>query len=176
MSLLPFQGQHPRVAEGVFVALGAWIIGNVTIGPESGVWFNAVLRGDTSPIVVGRRTNLQDGMIVHVDDEWPTTIGDDVTVGHAAIIHGATIAPRVLIGMRSVILSGATIGEGCIVGAGALIPERREIPPRSLVVGTPGRVVREVSDAEYAAITRSAEHYWALAQAHRASHGASPGP
>jgi gamma-carbonic anhydrase len=169
VSLLPFQDQQPRLAEGVFVAPGAWIIGNVTIGPESGVWYNAVLRGDTAPITIGRRTNLQDGMIVHVDDEWPTVIGDEVTIGHAAIIHGATIAPRVLIGMRSVILSGAVIGEGSIIGAGALVAEKKEIPPRSLVIGTPGRVVREVTDAEFAAIARSATHYWELAQAHRAS-------
>jgi carbonic anhydrase/acetyltransferase-like protein (isoleucine patch superfamily) len=169
VTLLPFQGQSPRLADGVFVAPGAWIIGNVTIGPESGVWYNAVLRGDTSPITIGRRTNLQDSMIVHVDDDSPTVIGDEVTVGHAAIIHGATIAPRVLVGMRSVILSGATIGEGCIIGAGALVPEKREIPPRSLVIGTPGKVMREVSDAEYAAILRSAAHYWELAQAHHAS-------
>jgi carbonic anhydrase/acetyltransferase-like protein (isoleucine patch superfamily) len=171
VSLLPFQGQEPQLGEGAFVAPGAWVVGNVTLGPEASVWYNAVLRGDTSPIVVGRRTNLQDSMIIHVDDDAPTTIGDEVTVGHAAIIHGATIAPRVLIGMRSVILSGAVIGEGCIIGAGALVPEKREIPPRSLVIGTPGRVVREVTDAEFAAIARSAAHYWELAQAHRASQG-----
>ena len=107
-------------------------------------------------------------MIVHVDQDEPTNVGEDVTVGHAAIIHAATIAPRVLIGMQAVILSGVTIGEGCIIGAAALVPEGRTIPPRSLVLGTPGRVVREVTDAEYEAILHSAEHYASLARAHRA--------
>lgn len=167
MTLLPFQGRTPRVAEGVFVAPGAWLIGDVTIGPESSVWYNSVLRGDTAAIVLGRRVNLQDLSMVHVDSEWPTSIGDEVTIGHAAVIHGATIAPRVLIGMRAVVMSGATIGEGSIIGAGTLVPERREIPPRSLVLGVPGRVVREVTDAEYAAIARSARHYWELSQVHR---------
>ncbi|HEY7063124.1 MAG TPA: gamma carbonic anhydrase family protein [Chloroflexota bacterium] len=170
MSLLLFESHTPQVAPDTYVAPGAWVIGNVTLGPESSVWFNAVLRGDTSAIVVGRRANLQDGVIVHVDQDEPTDVGEDVTVGHAAIIHAATIAPRVLIGMQAVILSGVTIGEGSIVGAGALVPEGRTIPPRSLVLGTPGRVVRDVTDAEYEAILHSAEHYAALARAHRASH------
>ncbi len=175
MTLLPFDGRMPRVADGAFVAPGAWLIGDVTLGPEASVWYNSVLRGDTSPIVLGRRVNLQDLSMIHVDADWPATIGDEVTIGHAAVIHGATIAPCVLIGMRSVILSGATIGEGSIVGAGALIPERREIPPRSLVIGVPGRVVREVTDAEVAAIGHSAAHYWELAQAHRAAQAVRPG-
>ncbi len=167
MSLLPFRGQTPRVAPDAYVAPGAWLIGDVTLGPEASVWFNAVLRADSSPIVLGRRVNLQDGAIVHVDEGYPTHIGDDVTVGHAAIIHAATIEPRVLVGMQAVILTGATIGEGSILGAGALVPEGRTIPPRSLVLGTPGRVIREVSDDEYAAILRSAEHYAELALAYR---------
>ena len=171
MSLLPFEDHTPQVAADAYVAPGAWVIGDVTLGPESSVWFNGVLRGDTSPIRIGRRANLQDGVIVHVDQDEPTDVGEDVTVGHAAIIHAATIAPRVLIGMQAVILSGVTIGEGSIIGAGALVPEGRPIPPRSLVLGTPGRVVREVTDAEYEAILHSAEHYAHLARAHRASHG-----
>jgi gamma-carbonic anhydrase len=169
--LLPFEGHTPRVAEDAYVAPGAWVIGNVTLGPESSIWFNAVLRGDTSAITIGQRANLQDGVIVHVDEDEPTIVGEDVTVGHAAIIHAATIGPRVLIGMQSVILSGVTIGEGSIIGAAALVPEGRTIPPRSLVLGTPGRVVREVTDAEFAAILHSAQHYADLARAHRASHG-----
>jgi carbonic anhydrase/acetyltransferase-like protein (isoleucine patch superfamily) len=171
MSLLAFQGRSPRLAPDTYVAPGAWVIGDVTAGAGSSIWFNAVLRGDTSPIVIGRLANLQDGVIVHVDEGEPTDIGDEVTVGHAAIIHAAKIAPRVLVGMQSVILSGVSVGEGSIIGAGALVPEGRTIPPRSLVLGTPGRVVREVTDAEYGAILQSAKHYAELAQAHRASHG-----
>ncbi len=171
MSLLPFESHTPRVATDAYVAPGAWVIGDVTLGPESSIWFNAVLRGDTSSITIGRRANLQDGVIVHVDQDEPTDVGEDVTVGHAAIIHAARIAPRVLVSMQAVILSGVTVGEGSIIGAGALVPEGRTIPPRSLVLGTPGRVVREVTDAEYAAILHSAAHYAELARAHRASHG-----
>jgi carbonic anhydrase/acetyltransferase-like protein (isoleucine patch superfamily) len=167
VSLLPFHGQAPRVAPDAYVAPGAWLIGDVTLGPEASVWFNAVLRADQAPIVLGRRVNLQDGAIVHVDAGYPTELGEDVTVGHAAIVHAATVGPRVLVGMQAVILTGATIGEGCILGAGALIPEGRTIPPRSLVLGTPGRVVREVRDDEYAGIIASAEHYAELALAYR---------
>ena len=168
MNLLPFRGRAPPVAADAYVAPGAWLIGDVRLGPEASVWFNAVLRADHAPIVVGRRVNLQDGAIVHVDEDNATEIGDETTVGHAAIIHAAIIEPRVLVGMQAVILSGARIGEGCIIGAGALVPEGRTIPPRSLVLGMPGRVVREVRDEEYAAIIESAVRYAALAQAYRA--------
>src|SRR5918911_1220183 len=99
VSLVPFRGRSPRLAPDVYVAPGAWLIGDVTLGPEASVWFNAVLRADSAPIVLGRRVNLQDAAIVHVDEGYPTHIGDDVTVGHAAIIHAATIEPRVLVGM-----------------------------------------------------------------------------
>jgi carbonic anhydrase/acetyltransferase-like protein (isoleucine patch superfamily) len=163
-----FHGRTPRIAADVYVAPGAWLIGDVTLGPETSVWFNAVLRADHAPIVVGRRVNLQDGVIVHVDEDSATEIGDETTVGHAAIVHGAVIGPRVLVGMQAVILSGARIGEGCIIGAGALVPVGRTIPPRALVLGMPGRVVREVRDDEYAAIIESAARYAALAQAYRA--------
>ena len=167
MSALPFRGQSPRLADDVFVAPGAWTIGDVTLGAGTSVWFNAVLRGDMGPIVVGQRVNLQDAAIVHVDAGYPTHIGDEVTVGHSAIIHAATIEPRVLVGMQSVILTGVTIGEGSIIGAAALVPEGRTIPPRSLVLGTPGRVVREIGDEEYAAILASADRYARLAQTYR---------
>ncbi len=167
MSLLPFRGRAPRLAPDAYVAPGAWLIGDVTLDAEASVWFNAVLRADSAAIVVGRRVNLQDAAIVHVDEGYPTRIGDDVTVGHAAIIHAATVEPRVLVGMQAVILTGATIGEGSILGAATLVPEGRTIPPRSLVLGTPGRVVREIRDDEYAAILASAEHYAELARAYR---------
>ncbi len=168
MTLLPFRGQRPRVAADAYVAPGAWLIGDVTLGPGASVWFNAVLRGDSTSIVLGRQVNLQDNAVVHVDSGYPVQIGDEVTIGHAAIVHGATVEPRVLIGMRAVLLNGAVIGEGSIIGACALVPEGRTIPPRSLVLGAPGRVVREVRDEEYAAILASAQRYAALAQAYRA--------
>ena len=171
MPLYGYEGAWPDVDETAFVAAGARLVGRVSVGPGASVWFNAVLRGDSAPIVVGRLVNLQDGVVVHVDDGSPTHIGDEVTVGHAAIIHAATVGARVLVGMQSVILSGAAIGEGSIIGAGALVPEGRTIPPRSLVLGTPGRVVREVRDEEYAAILESARHYAELAQAYRADAG-----
>jgi carbonic anhydrase/acetyltransferase-like protein (isoleucine patch superfamily) len=167
VSMLPHRGHTPRVAPDAYVAPGAWLIGDVTVGPEASVWFNAVLRADSASIVLGHRVNLQDAAIVHVDQGYPTHIGDDVTVGHAAIIHAAVVEPRVLVGMQAVILTGATIGEGSILGAGALVPEGRVIPPRSLVLGTPGKVVREVRDDEYAAILASAQHYAELALQYR---------
>lgn len=168
MSLLPLRDARPHVVPDAFVAPGAWLIGSVTLGAGASVWFNAVLRADDESITVGARTNLQDGAIVHVDRGYPTVIGEEVTVGHAAIVHAATVASRVLVGMRSVILSGASIGEGSIIGAGALVPEGRAIPPRSLVLGMPGRVVREVTDEEFAAILRSAEGYAQRAVLYRA--------
>lgn len=168
VSLFPLGDRRPELAPDVYLAPGAWLIGAVTIGAGSSVWFNAVVRADDEPISIGARTNLQDGAIVHVDRGYPAALGDEVTVGHGAIVHSATVASRVLIGMRAVLLTGARVGEGCIIGAGALVPEGRTIPPRSLVVGVPGRVVREVTDAEYAAIVRSAEGYAQRAQRYRA--------
>jgi carbonic anhydrase/acetyltransferase-like protein (isoleucine patch superfamily) len=164
---LPFGDSSPRLAPDSFVAPGAWLIGDVTLAAGASVWFNAVLRADMAPIILSARANLQDGSVVHVDEGFPAQIGEEVTVGHGAVIHGATVAPRVLVGMRAVLLTGATIGEGSILGAGALVPEGRSIPPRSLVLGVPGRVVREVTDAEFAQILESAAHYARLAQQYR---------
>ncbi|HLI28442.1 MAG TPA: protein kinase [Chloroflexota bacterium] len=168
VSLYPLGDRRPALAPDVYIAPGARLIGAVTLGAGSSVWFNAVLRADDEPITVGARTNLQDGAIVHVDRGYPATLGDEVTVGHGAIVHSATVASRVLIGMGAVLLTGSQIGEGSIIGAGALVPEGRTIPPRSLVLGVPARVVRMVTDAEYAAIVRSADGYAQRAQRYRA--------
>ncbi|MBX5490326.1 MAG: protein kinase [Chloroflexi bacterium] len=168
VSLYPLGDRRPALAPDVYIAPGARLIGAVTLGLGSSVWFNAVLRADDEPITIGARTNLQDGAIVHVDRGYPARLGDEVTVGHGAIVHSATVASRVLVGMGAVLLTGAEIGEGSIIGAGALVPEGRQIPPRSLVLGVPGRVVRAVTDAEYAAILRSAEGYAQRAQRYRA--------
>ena len=148
----------------VFIAPNATVIGNVSLGSESSVWFNAVLRGDGDTITIGKRTNIQDGAIIHVDPGFPVTIGDEVIVGHAAIIHGATVGDNTLIGMRSTILNGAVIGKWCIIGAHALVTEGMQIPDYSLVLGSPAKIVKTLSDEQIQKIKRNAEVYVALAK------------
>ena len=150
---------HPSV----FLARGAIVLGDATIGEESSVWFNAVVRGDTEAIRIGRRTNVQDGAILHADPGFPCTVGDDVTIGHGAIVHGATVGNRVLIGMRAVVMNGAEIGEESVIGVGAVVTEGTKIPPRSVVLGLPGKIVREISSDDAARIRHAAEHYAAKA-------------
>lgn len=157
--LIPYNNIQPQVDSSSFIAAGARIIGNVTIGANASIWFNTVLRGDVHPITVGQYTNIQDNCTVHVLHDTPAVIGEYVTVGHGAILHGCTIASNCLIGMGAIILSYATIGENCIIGAGSLIPERKKIPPNSLVVGSPGKIVRTVSPEEILAIHQSALIY-----------------
>lgn len=160
--LLPYKGRWPTLAGQVFVAPGAQIIGDVTVGQGSGIWFNAVVRGDDAPVRIGCYTNIQDGSIVHVQDAatpTPTTIGDYVTAGHNVILHGCTVADNCLIGMGAIVLTGAKIGANCIIGAGTIIGEGKEIPAGSLVVGAPGRIIRTVSEADIAMIRGSARHY-----------------
>jgi carbonic anhydrase/acetyltransferase-like protein (isoleucine patch superfamily) len=154
-----FRGVYPTIGERVFIADGAQIIGQVTIEDEANIWFNAVLRADIMPIKVGTRTNIQDNCTIHVDYSHPAIIGDDVTIGHGVTVHGCTIENLVLVGMNAVLLTGCTIGYGSIVGANALVTENKIIPPRSLVLGSPGRVVRTVSDAELAELRESAKNY-----------------
>ena len=158
--LRPYKGMRPRVHGTAYVDDSAQVIGDVEIGEASSIWMNAVVRGDVHWIRIGTRSNVQDGTVVHVmNDTHPTTIGDDVTIGHAAIVHGCTIENRVLIGMGAILLNGAHIGEGSIVAAGTLVPEETRIPPRSLVMGSPGRVKRTLSDAEVASILQFSERY-----------------
>jgi carbonic anhydrase/acetyltransferase-like protein (isoleucine patch superfamily) len=159
MPLHAYRGVRPTIGRRVFVADGAHIIGKVTLADDANIWFNAVLRGDIQPITVGARSNIQDNCTVHVDYSHPATIGDDVTVGHGVTIHGCTIERQSLIGMNAVLLTGCTIGWGSIVGANALVTEGKVIPPRSLVLGSPGRVVRTVSDEELAELLDSAKRY-----------------
>jgi len=143
-----------------FVDDSAQVIGDVEIGAESSVWMNAVLRGDVHRIRVGFRTNIQDGTVVHVmNGTHPTTIGNDVTIGHAAVVHGCTIGDRVLIGMGAILLNGASVGEDSIVAAGTLVTEDTKLPARSLVMGSPGRVKRPLSDAEVSSILKYSERY-----------------
>jgi carbonic anhydrase/acetyltransferase-like protein (isoleucine patch superfamily) len=155
-----YKGMRPRVHGTAYVDDSAQVIGDVEIGEASSIWMNAVVRGDVHWIRIGARSNVQDGTVVHVmNDTHPTTIGDDVTIGHAAIVHGCTIENRVLIGMGAILLNGAHIGEGSIVAAGTLVPEETRIPPRSLVMGSPGRVKRTLSEAEVASILQFSERY-----------------
>jgi len=156
-------GIHPTA----FIAPTAVVLGDVTLGPRASVWYQAVLRGDMAPIVVGEATNLQDGTIVHVDEGKPALIGARVGVGHRAILHGCTVEDDCLIGMGSVLLNGVRIGTGSVVGAGAVVPEGLQVPPGSLVLGVPARVVRAVDDALRARIRGTWEHYVVEAERHR---------
>lgn len=155
--IIPYKGICPAVHETVFVAPGAYIIGDVRIGKDSSVWFNAVLRGDDGPIIIGERCSIQDNATVHMFQEC--SIGDDVTVGHNVILHGCKIGSRSIIGMGSTILDQVEIGNDCIIGANTLLTSRTVIPPRSLVMGSPGRVVRELSEKDLQFIQLSSEHY-----------------
>jgi carbonic anhydrase/acetyltransferase-like protein (isoleucine patch superfamily) len=148
----------------VFLAPGAIVCGDVAIGEGASIWFHTVIRGDTDRVRIGAHTNVQDLTMVHVDDGCPAIVGDRVTIGHRAIVHGCVIEDDCLIGMGAIVLSGARIGAGSLVAAGALVRERQVIPPNSLVLGSPARVTGEVSDAHRAAIERGWAHYEALSR------------
>ena len=159
---------QPSIHASCFLAPGSIVLGSVTLGEESSVWYNAVLRGDIAEIVVGRQTNIQDGAIVHVDEDVPCTIGNRVGIGHRAIVHGCTIEDGCLIGMGSILLNRVYIGTGSVVAAGAVLPEGMVVPPGSLVMGVPGRIVRKV-DADLAArVEENWRHYVERAREHKA--------
>jgi carbonic anhydrase/acetyltransferase-like protein (isoleucine patch superfamily) len=164
MPILPYLDHQPRVAPNVFVAPTGYVIGRVTVGPDSSIWFGAVVRGDIEPVTLGMGVNIQEHAVVHTDVGFPSVIGDYSSLGHHAIVHGAVLEDHVLIAMSATVLSGAHIGAGSIVAANALVPENRLIPPRSLVVGTPGKVIREITAAEYARIIETADSYLRLAR------------
>jgi carbonic anhydrase/acetyltransferase-like protein (isoleucine patch superfamily) len=154
-------GERPRIHPTAFVAPTASVMGDVTLGPDSSVWYGAVLRGDMAPIVIGGETNLQDGTIVHVmrEPSHRTVVGDDVTVGHGVVLHGCTVGHRCLIGMGAILLNGSVVGEESIVAAGTLLPEGMIVPPGSLVMGSPGKVRRPLTGDEIAFIRQSATNY-----------------
>jgi carbonic anhydrase/acetyltransferase-like protein (isoleucine patch superfamily) len=152
-----------------FVAPSAAVIGRVSLGTDASVWFGAVVRGDGNTIRIGARSNVQDTAVIHVDHDAAAEIAEDVTIGHAAVVHGCSIGSMSLIGIGATILSHAVIGENCIVGAGALITERKQFPDRSLIIGAPARVARQVSDEEVAALKASADHYAELGRQYRES-------
>lgn len=157
--MISYKGVSPSVHESVFVAPGAYIIGNVQIGKESTVWFNAVLRGDDGPIIVGERCSIQDNSTIHLYEGFPVIIEDDVTVGHNVILHGCKIGKRSIIGMGSTLLDNVEVGEECIIGANTLLAGGIKIPPRSLVLGSPGKVVRELTEKDLQMLQMSSEHY-----------------
>ncbi len=148
-----------EMAEGSWIAEGAVVIGKVRLEKNANVWFNAVLRGDNELILIGENSNVQDGAIMHTDPGAPLTLGKNVTVGHKAMLHGCTVGDNSLIGINAVVLNGAKIGRNCIIGANALIPEGKEIPDGSLVMGSPGKVVRELTPQQQQMITAGAAHY-----------------
>jgi carbonic anhydrase/acetyltransferase-like protein (isoleucine patch superfamily) len=158
--LRPYKGRLPVVDPTAYVDESAQVIGDVEIGAESSVWMNVVVRGDVNSIRIGRRSNVQDLTIVHImHDTHPTNIGDDVTIGHAAIVHGCTIGNRVLIGMGATLLNGATIGDDSIVAAGSLVTEEAKFPPRSMIMGSPAKLKRPLTDAEVATILEFSDNY-----------------
>ncbi|MHB8992569.1 MAG: gamma carbonic anhydrase family protein [Chloroflexota bacterium] len=157
----------PRVAEDVFVAEGAMVIGDVTIGPGSSVWYNTVIRGDLEPVTIGRDCNIQDNATIHVAVGHPTVMGDRVSIGHNAVIHGCTVEDDALIAIHASVLTGATVGEGSMIGAGAVVGENKTIPPRSLALGIPAKLVRELTEADRASMARTTKHYVTLGQEHR---------
>lgn len=159
----------PTIADDVFIAPGAMIIGDVTISAGASVWYNTVIRGDTAPIVIGRNTNIQDNCTLHADDDAPLTIGAECTIGHGAVVHGATVGDHVLVGMKAVVLSHAQVGANSIIGACALVSERKQIPEGVLAVGLPAKVVRNLSEAERTSIIDSAMGYCERAKLHKES-------
>jgi carbonic anhydrase/acetyltransferase-like protein (isoleucine patch superfamily) len=160
MILRGYEGKKPRLGERVFVAENAAIIGDVEIGDDCSIWYGTTVRGDVNSIRIGARTNVQDNCTIHVaHEQWSTMIGEDVTIGHGAIVHGCTIHRGALIGMGSRVLDGAVVGESALVGAGALVPEGMQVPPRKLVVGVPARVIRPLTDEELARLDQSWRNY-----------------
>ena len=162
----------PELDATAFVALGAVVVGQVRLAAQSSVWYNAVLRAEAEPITLGERSNLQDGVVCHVDAGFPVTVGTGVSVGHRAVLHGCTVEDDCLIGMGATVLNGAVIGAGSLVAAQALVPQGMVVPPGSLVAGVPAKVRRELSEEERTGLTLNGTLYADLAQAHREAHKA----
>jgi carbonic anhydrase/acetyltransferase-like protein (isoleucine patch superfamily) len=162
--VIKYKNYNPQIANNTFIAANSTIIGRCTIEENSSVWFNATIRADVNEIIIGRNVNIQDGSVIHCDHEYSVSIADNVTIGHNAIIHGCRISSNCIIGMGAIILDGATIGENCIVGANSLITSGKQIPAGSLVMGSPGKVVRELSIEEIESIKKSVEGYVVLSK------------
>ncbi len=169
MPILPFKGVWPTIAADVFIAPGAMIIGNVTLHAGASVWYNTVIRADSAPILIGQNTNIQDNCTLHVDADAPLTIGDECTIGHNAVVHGATLGDRVLVGINAVVLSHASIGAHTLIGACALVSEHKQVPEGVLVMGVPAKVVRALSETEIKGLAKSATGYCERAREHKRS-------
>lgn len=159
MTVYAIGARRPQLDPSVWIAPNATVIGDVRLARNVSIWWNAVLRGDNDPIAVGENTNIQDGSVLHTDIGVPLTVGANVTVGHMVMLHGCTVGEGSLIGIGAIVLNHAVIGRECLIGAGSLIPERKKIPDRSLVIGSPGKVVAELTDDDVAAIRAGAHHY-----------------
>lgn len=168
-TIVTHAGKTPRIHETAFVAPGACLIGEVEIGPGASVWYNCVLRADLNRIVVGARSNVQDGTVIHVEPHLPTLIGEDVLVGHMALLHACTIEDRAFVGMGSIAMDGARIGLGAMLAAGALLGPGKAVPPRELWAGRPARLMRAIGEQEFEAMRGQTALYGTLAQAHARS-------
>lgn len=164
-----FEGIAPKIAEDVFIAPGAMIIGDVEIGAGSSVWFNVVIRADCNSVRIGERTNIQDGAILHVDPDAPCTIGDDCTIGHGAMVHGTTIGDRVMVAMGAVVLSRSVVGDEVLIAAGAVVPEAMQVTAGMLVAGVPAKEKRALDDDNRARLRLGADHYLEYGRRFRAS-------
>ena len=167
--IIPIAGHSPQVHAQAWVAPNATLIGQVSLAAGASVWYSATLRAEVEPIEIGAGSNIQDGVTVHVDKDFPARVGARVSVGHNAVLHGCTVGDDCLIGMGAIVLNGAVVGEGSLVAAGAVIPQGMVVPPRSLVAGVPGKVRRELSEAEVANNRFNAEGYRMLTEVHRAN-------
>ena len=159
MAIYELDGTAPRIAESAWVADNAQVMGDVSLGDNSSVWFGVTVRGDTETITVGRGSNIQDGSVLHADAGLPLVIGERVTVGHMVMLHGCTIGDESLIGIGAVVLNGAKIGKNCLVGAGSLVTEGKEFPDGSMILGSPARVVRSLTPEQMQGLRDSAQHY-----------------
>ncbi len=168
MSIYQLDDQAPQVHETAYVADSAQVIGHVTLAQDSSVWFGAILRGDNEPMTIGPGTNIQDGSVLHSDHGFPLTLGAHVTVGHKVVLHGCTVGDESLIGIGAVVLNGARIGKNCLVGAGALVTEGKEFPEGSMILGSPAKVVKQLSPEQIEGLRRSALSYVANASRFRA--------
>jgi carbonic anhydrase/acetyltransferase-like protein (isoleucine patch superfamily) len=157
--ILPYKGKEPKIADSAYVSTGVVITGDVVVGEQTSIWYNTVIRGDVSPTIIGDRVSIQDNSTLHQSPDTPLILEDDVTIGHNVILHSCHVKKGALIGMGAIILDGVEIGEEAMVGAGALVPPGKKIPPRTLVVGSPAKVVRELNDHDYSELVRIRQTY-----------------
>lgn len=176
MPILPYRGAYPTIAPDAFVAPTATVAGDVTIAAGASVWFGAVIRAESAPVRIGARSNVQDNCTIHTDENAPVVIGEDCSLGHNAVVHGAVLGDRVLIGMHATVLNNAEVGTECIVAAGALVPEGKHIAAGQLVMGVPGKPVRAITDDERERILTGARHYCEFAAEYRATLSVSKSP